>query len=683
MDLHAQDESRSPSGYTLALTPELTLPLLSGDLGKGELLMGGWGGGIRLERALPKLMPFTLRAGLSYATFGFQPTGDIETPGRLHELDILAGMGASKDLNSKLALTGFADAGATFGILSDGDTAAYAALRAGAGLSFKISSSLAARLAAAFDYKAGLYGGPMIGIGAAYAIPAPSSARIDPSKLKLLDFPTIKTEGVFPIFRSRYDQSALGSVTIVNTDVKPVKKVRLTFFMKQYMDAPKECAFIPEIGPGETAVVPLYALFNDRILNVTEPTKASAEIVASYDAAQADGASQSRTATVLVYDRNALTWSDDRHAAAFVSNKDPWVQGLTGHILAAVKGDRNKELAKNEQTALAIHQGLSVYGLGYMIGTTRPFAKGSSGEWAVDSLKFPRQTLAFRSGDCADLSVLYASCLEAAGVETAFATVPGHIFIAVDLGLTETEALARGMDKRDLIAYGDRLWLPIETTLRNAGFLEAWRKAAEEWRASAAKGDAAFYPMHEAWKEYEPVGLPDDGSAVSPPPAALVLASFKAELEKAVDAELAARLRTLSPIPDDLGEAATLNQRGIIYARYGRLTEASREFEASIRAGGVAAIVNLGNIDYMKGDLAAALAKYQRAAAANPEDPKILASVAMAASALGQDDVAESALARMKKLDPQSDSELQPGAKGRKNTGKRQAEAGDADPLWR
>ena len=274
------------------------------------------------------------------------------------------------------------------------------------------------------------------------------------------------------------------------------------------MDAPKECGILDELAAGDSVEVPLFGLFNDSILSVTEATKVSAEVTLEYGS----GYRQSKASTVLVYDRNALTWSDDRHAAAFVSSKDPWVMDLTGNIVAAVMPVRNPEVPGNMQTVLAIHEGLKAYGISYMLSPNRPFAQAVVDTAAVDSLKFPRQTLGFRAGDCADLSVLYASCLEAAGIQSAFVTVPGHIFVAADLGITASEARSRGLNLNDLILQEDKVWIPLEITLRSSGFREVWREGAAQWRRASEAGSAALYPMHEAWNQFPPVGLPADGS---------------------------------------------------------------------------------------------------------------------------------------------------------------------------
>ena len=84
------------------------------------------------------------------------------------------------------------------------------------------------------------------------------------------------------MFYKYYDTNTLGSVTIKNGEDSPIKDVTVSFFVKQYMDAPKECARIGEIGQGQVKEVPLYALFNPAILTATEPTKAQAMITVSY-----------------------------------------------------------------------------------------------------------------------------------------------------------------------------------------------------------------------------------------------------------------------------------------------------------------------------------------------------------------------------------------------------------------
>jgi hypothetical protein len=672
--LSAQAKDAPVSPWSFSASPAIAVPLFSDDGSGTPLYSVAWGGGLTAEYALGSTFPLALRLGVGYSQGGFKPNGAFPVPGSISEVLLLGGASSGMDLGPRLFLRGFVDAGLALGSLSTGTNAPYAAVQAGAGLGFKFNPSLQARLELAGLYKAGLYGGIGAKLGLGYALPAWAQA----ARPRLLELLSISMKSVFPVLRSYYDQHPIGSVKIANTGKETATDVRVSFVVRQYMDAPKECATIARLEPGNSIEVPLYALFNDRILDITEATKVTGEVSVEYGVDIA----QSRSATVLVNDRNALTWSDDRKAAAFVSSRDPWVLELAGNFMATVKGARNPEMAKNLQTAIAVHEGLRAYGIGYMLSTTRPFEQAVLNPEAVDTLKFPRQTLTFRAGDCADLSVLYASCLEAAGVETAFITIPGHILMAIDLGLTGDQVKARSMDARELISQGGRIWLPIETTMRDAGFLEVWKKGAQEWRDASARELAAFYPMHEAWQTYAPMGLPADGTSVALPASDKVGSAFRTELARAVSSELGARISALGPLPAS-GPAATtaLNTRGVIYGRFGRLDEALQDFKAAAKAGSVPALVNLGNVSMMRSDPTSAYDYYQQAARQVPGSASLYLNIAKAAAALGKSEVEASALDSARRLDPlaaEKYSELaQVGA-----SGTRAAEVGDGGLQW-
>jgi tetratricopeptide (TPR) repeat protein len=663
--LSAQNDPVSTSPWSLTVAPSVALPLLAVDGSSALAYSAAWGGSLRVDYDLRSAFPLALRLGAGYSTGGLQAFQGVAVPGSLDEFLLVAGASSSRELTKSLSWRAFLDAGLAYGSLS-GTSSSYAAAEAGLGLGYRLSRSLVLRLDLAALYKAGLYGGVGAALGLGYALPERARAGL-PSKPRLLELGSIEVKSVFPVLRSYYDQNPIGSAKIVNTSKEAATDLRVSFVIRQYMDAPKECATIGRLEPGASVEVPLFALFNDRILDVTEATKVVGEVSVEYGVE----ASQSRTATVLVNDRNALTWSDDRKAAAFVSSKDPWVLDLTGNFMAAVKTMRNPELARNLQTAIAVHEGLRVYGLGYMLSTTRPFEQEVLNPEAVDSLKFPRQTLTFRAGDCADLSVLYASCLEAAGVETAFITIPGHIFMAIDLGLSEGEVRSRAMDPAGLIVRGGRVWLPIETTMRDSDFLEVWKKGAAEWRDAVERKVAAFYPMHESWKAYAPLGLPADGTGVALPDGEKVGAAFAAELDKAVDAELDARLAA----------SVSMNDRGVLYGKYGRLDDARRDFQKAAESGSAPALVNLGNIAMLASDPAGAYGYYQAAAKRLTASAGLYVNLAKAAAALGKSDDAEAALGKARALDPRiADKYARLAQTGQ--AGMRAAQVDDGSVVW-
>jgi tetratricopeptide (TPR) repeat protein len=671
----AQAAPMSP--WSLAVSPAVSIPLVTSSFSSSPAFSSAWGGDLTVARALGDTSPLALRLGIGYAYGGLASYEDVDVDGNLGEALLSAGIEADKALGPKLSLRAFLDGGIAYGTLSTSTHAFYGTLRPGVGASFNFNPALSARLDLAGLYKVGLYGGAGVMFGLGYRLPQRAEASL-PAKPRLLELSSIGLKSVFPVLRSWYDQNPIGTVKVSNTGKEAATNIRVGFIVRQYMDAPKECATIDRLEPGEVREVPLFALFNDKILNVTEPTKVSGEVSVEYNV----DVSQSRSATVLVNDRNALTWSDDRKAAAFVSSRDPWVLDLTGNFMATVKSMRNPELPKNFQTAIAVHEGLRIYGIGYMLSTIRPFEQEVLNPEAVDTLKFPRQTLSFRAGDCADLSVLYASCLEAAGVETAFITVPGHILMAIDLGIAEADAIARSMDARDLIVRDGKVWLPIETTMRDASFLEVWKKGAEEWRDASSKSLAAFYPMHEAWKIYAPMGLPADGSSVELPPSDKVGAAFFASLGKAVDAELASRIAALGSVPSSGNAAAVaLNRRGVLYGKYGRLKQAEADFQAAAKAGNTSSLVNLGNVALLRPDAAGAYEYYRQAEKKVTASASLYINIARAASALGKADAASAALDTARKLDPKAADKYAELAQAG-SSGTRAAQADAAGPEW-
>ena len=636
--------SANPS-FSILASPFIIVPVALESLdSSNDSFEPAFGGSLGVELKPGDSSPLLYRVSAAYSGAGLLPVEGVPVNGSLSEISLLAGAGFKKNLHQRLGLFAYIDGGLVLGSLGGDKSVPYGSFRLGTGIDLEVTSEVAARLEGSWTSRFGLYSGPGASLGVRYNLPT-----LNKNKTNLLSVPSFNLNNVFPMFKSFYDDQPLGTVLISNIGRVSVKDIRVQLFIRQYMDAPKECGIIKELAAGDTVEVPLFGLFNDSILTVTEATKASAEVTLDYG----NGNRQSWASTVLVYDRNALTWSDDRHAAAFVSSKDPWVLDLTGNIMAAVMPVRNPEVPGNMQTVLAIHEGLKAYGISYLLSPNRPFAKEVVDTAAVDSLKFPRQTLGFRSGDCADLSVLYASCYEAAGMASAFITVPGHIFVAVDLGISASEARGRGMNLDELIFQDDKVWLPLETTIRNAGFREAWREGAAQWRKASVKGAAVLYPVHEAWRRYPPVGLPADGSSIQLPRAADVLKGFEAELAAVVNRELSSRIDLLGPLVRDAAYARGANDRGVLYAKYGFYPRAIEYFKDAAQAGSSSALVNLGNILMLQSDPSGAYRYYKQAIEAYPRNAKLQANLARAAAALGKSDEAEAALQELRSLDPQ------------------------------
>jgi len=141
---------------------------------------------------------------------------------------------------------------------------------------------------------------------------------------------------------------------------------------------------------------------------------------------------------VTLYERHAMTWDQKDKIGAFVTPKDPAVADFSRLVIQPYV-DSYPNLHSSIVYARAIYAALGVYGLSYIVDPSSPYQEFSGNTARVDYLQYPRDTLARKSGDCDDLSILYAASLENIGISTALIDVPGHVFIMFNTGVPEHE----------------------------------------------------------------------------------------------------------------------------------------------------------------------------------------------------------------------------------------------------
>jgi hypothetical protein len=156
----------------------------------------------------------------------------------------------------------------------------------GAGILFYLSDIFGIGPRVSYKNNPGLYSGFDFSVGTSIRFYKPQ--EIDPSlfRSKLLiaaedyiDISDVQFEHIFPVFHKYYDDHPVGTVTITNIhDEDAIEDIRIGFFVNEYMDTDKTCGEGISLQPGESRNVELYALFNDKILEITEATKVAAEI---------------------------------------------------------------------------------------------------------------------------------------------------------------------------------------------------------------------------------------------------------------------------------------------------------------------------------------------------------------------------------------------------------------------
>ncbi|MBA7703108.1 hypothetical protein ES703_111890 [subsurface metagenome] len=312
-----------------------------------------------------------------------------------------------------------------------------------------------------------------------------------------------------------------------------------------------------------------------------------------------------------------MTWDDDQKAASFVSAKDPEVLKFAKAVVGPIRAAGYDAIDMNLRVAMGLFEALNEYGLSYVIDPNTPsYVEATKDFLVIDFLQFPSETLFYKGGDCDDLSILYSALLEAVGVETAFVTVPGHIFLAVSLDMDPDEARKTFSDEESLIFAEGGVWIPVEITKLHDGFLEAWRVGAEEWRNSATAGTAALLPLRQCWQVYEAAGAEGKKDSVGLPDMIGVETAYSRQMESFIQRELYPQVEKLTQLAETSRKPQKVrNKLGVLYARYGLLDKAREVFEGilgnQVEYG--PALVNMGNIHYNDGDYEKAAHYFERA----------------------------------------------------------------------
>jgi tetratricopeptide (TPR) repeat protein len=248
---------------------------------------------------------------------------------------------------------------------------------------------------------------------------------------------------------------------------------------------------------------------------------------------------------------------------------------------------------------------------------------------------FPRTTLYYRSGDCDDTSALLASLYEAAGLDTAVVTTPGHVMIAFD---TREPAANRWMyetGSTTTLEHSGTIWIPVETTVLADGFAAAWREGSALVRRHLSAGEVEILPVREVRDRFPPLPLPSSSFSITEPPrttvasrvaettgytASLLYENARANLEN----ELALRAGSRR-IP-------ILNRLGILHGRFGEAERARNVLGEviALRNDYLPAFINLANIELLEGNPEEALAWLDEAELLDPEDPMVMEMLARA-----------------------------------------------------
>ena len=611
-------------GFSLSVKPAFEVPI-------GEYASIYGIGGSTAARAtipIPSLSFLSVLGEVGYAL------NTYSTETGFSNIEAGAGAGFTLPLGTAFSLRAYGLGGYCLSFMKIGGEQIYGNggyVRAGAGAAFRFNPAFSISADASYRMQPMLYNGLSFHLGAEFDLSA--AKRSSPANTftggvqegNFLKLEGLQFDQIFPVFYSYYDDHAIGAALLRNPLDTPIQEVSVSFNVEKYMDVPKMCASFDKIGAGATEDIDLFALFNDSILSITQGTKVAAEIVLDYTV---DGTRYTDTPaySVDIEHRNALTWDDDSKAAAFVTEKDPQVLLFSKNTAGVVNAVGGYNIPDPMKMAMGLHESLRLYGMTYVIDPSTPYADLSGTKLQVDYLQFPRETLEYKAGDCDDLSILFNALLESVGIETAFITVPGHIYAAFNLQQQPEDVRKNFLKPDDFIFTDGKSWIPVEVTALEESFLEAWQEGAKQWREHSSRDQAGFHPVHEAWAKYKSVGLPGDRPPMTMPDRGAVAGVFKNELVTFIEREIYPQVSELERrLAATNSPAKYANKLGVLYARYGLYDKAVPQLEVAIEDEEyLPALINLGNIHFLLDELFDAQEYYDRAAAIAPESPKVL-----------------------------------------------------------
>ena len=436
-----------------------------------------------------------------------------------------------------------------------------------------------------------------------------------------------------------YQKNPIGSLTLVNNVDVPFENVKVSFRLKGAVDFGAGDAVIPRLEGEQKAEIPLKAVLNNNLVQVTEETPVQAEFSITYFESGKERV-VSLSKPLRVYSRNAIRWDRPDRIAAFITINDTPVKDFERKVLvdAATGPSSAGALSRPLRNAILLWDALGAAGMKYQPAPNNAFeAISQDPAFPIDYTQFPRETLKHKSGQCDDVATLLSSLLESASVRTALLDYPGHIALMFDTGANDP--MLAGLPESELVLYQGTYWVPIEPTLLGVPFADSHRKAIAAYQEMKKAGKAAIIDPRAAWATFEPATMPPTDWTPEAPKAD--------EISKRADADLSKIAKTrygflqgvyaeqLSKNPKDTD---AISGMGILELESGEYDKAIEQFNGALKIdpANATALNNLGSVAFLKGEFEKAQHWFSQASEKDAQDPGIWLNLAKVSAKLKQ-----------------------------------------------
>jgi ligand-binding sensor domain-containing protein len=434
-----------------------------------------------------------------------------------------------------------------------------------------------------------------------------------------------------------YAKDPVAWVKVRNKFDRPLR-AKVSFFIPGLMDFPGDR--VVTFPPGEVMSVALRVEMSEEVLGLEKTTSRQALLTLQYNL-RGEPKETSITYPVTVVEKHSMNWSEPERAGLYVTHLDGAVEDFARRVVAQFREDEKETIIyDNLLRAIELFDALGVHGVRYITDPDNPYGSITGGGGVLDLIRFPRETLLLKSGDCDDVSVLYAALLQNIGIDTALVDVTDHIFVVFDTGLHRRQAGQVARDVSQLYIDGqDHVWVPVETTLLGKSFSEAWKVGA----AMLQERKYEIIEIKEAWRRYPPLHLPDEPVLAAVPTRSDIWPLFEQDLKIQERTLISDRVKKIQQrLEAAPGDVSSLNQLGILLAKNGYLRQAEARFRrvVELAPGFSGGHSNLANVLYERELYDEAVEHYRVSLDIDPGSPEVHVELALTYCETGRFDKA-------------------------------------------
>jgi sugar lactone lactonase YvrE/fibronectin type 3 domain-containing protein len=461
-----------------------------------------------------------------------------------------------------------------------------------------------------------------------------------------LEIDILEMQDIFSNTYKIYENEGIGKIRLTNNTRDEIVTMKLAFTIKEYMDFPTEIE-VKNLPPRQSREIVLKAVFNNRILEVTEDTPVQTELKATYFENQKQR-SFSKNNTINLYEKHRMMWVNKDRVATFVTSKDPVVLEFTRAVVT-----QYSDIGSPLVYAAAVYDYLGYMGMTYLQHPNNPYQIVEGKTNFVDYVQYPRETLKRNSGVCTDLVVFFSAVLEGLGIRTMLLGTPDHLFMMFAIGQVSElgDSTMNGM----FAIHEGTVWAPIELTLVGSSFMKAWETGSKEYYDWREKKGLEITDLGHAWGRYKPASLPLTDWRAQVVKREEVDKRYSGEIIKLNKIKLKySSNRYFALINNNPNDGHAYHQLGIIYGESGEMDEARKYLEkAAILLPESAEVTNnLANLQYIKGDYQAARKSYEKAVELDPADPYVLVNLSLCYLKLDNREKAVEAFQKAARKDP-------------------------------